>query len=48
VVDITYIETAEGWIYLAVILDACSRKVIGWAMALSLETTLVTAALSGA
>ena len=35
VVDITYIETAEGWIYLAVILDVCSRKVVGWAMGIS-------------
>lgn len=48
VVDITYIQTGEGWIYLAVILDACSRKVVGWAMAASLETTLVTEALNRA
>jgi transposase InsO family protein len=48
VVDITYIETAEGWIYLAVILDVCSRKVVGWAMGISLETTLVTEALNRA
>lgn len=48
VVDITYIATAEGWIYLAVILDVCSRKVVGWAMGASLETTLVTAALNRA
>lgn len=48
VVDITYIATAEGWIYLAVILDACSRKVVGWAMGTSLETSLVTEALSQA
>jgi putative transposase len=48
VVDITYIATAEGWIFLAVILDACSRKVVGWAMAASLETSLVTEALERA
>jgi putative transposase len=48
VVDITYIATAEGWIFLAVILDACSRKVVGWAMATSLETSLVTEALEQA
>jgi putative transposase len=48
VVDITYIATGEGWIYLAVILDACSRKVVGWAMGISLETTLVTEALNRA
>ena len=48
VVDITYLATAEGWIYLAVVLDACSRKVVGWALSLSLETSLVTEALSRA
>lgn len=48
VVDITYIATGEGWVYLAVVLDACSRKVVGWAMAVSLETPLVTAALNQA
>ena len=45
VVDITYIATGEGWVYLAVVLDACSRKVAGWAMGISLETSLVTEAL---
>jgi transposase InsO family protein len=45
VVDITYLQTQEGWIYLAIVLDAFSRKVVGWAMALSLETSLVTEAL---
>ena len=29
--DITYIPTGEGWLYLAVVLDLCSRKVVGWA-----------------
>lgn len=48
VADITYIATAEGWTYLAVILDACSRKVVGWAMAASLESSLVTEALKRA
>ena len=48
VVDITYLATGEGWIYLAIILDACSRKVVGWALGLSLETSLVTEALSRA
>jgi len=48
VVDITYIATAEGWIYLAVILDACSRKVVGWSLGISLETSLVTEALNRA
>src|SRR5262249_27346193 len=43
--DITYIRTWEGWLYLAVILDAYSRKVVGWAMADHLRTELGTAAL---
>lgn len=47
-VDITYIATGEGWIYLAVVLDGCSRKVVGWAMDASLETSLVTEALNRA
>ena len=32
VTDITYIPTGEGWLYLAVILDLCSRFAVGWAM----------------
>lgn len=48
VVDITYIATGQDWIYLAVVLDACSRKIVGWAMGASLETSLVTEALSRA
>ncbi len=43
--DITYIRTWEGWLYLAVILDAYSRKVVGWAMADHLRTELATTAL---
>lgn len=31
--DITYVPTWEGWLYLAVPIDACSRRVVGWAMA---------------
>ena len=38
--DITYIPTAQGWVYLAVVLDLCSRKVIGWATADHLRTEL--------
>ena len=30
--DITYIQTDEGWLYLAVVLDLCSRQVVGWSM----------------
>ena len=43
--DISYIRTWEGWLYLAVILDAFSRKVVGWAVADHLRTELATAAL---
>ena len=43
--DITYIPTAQGWLYLAVVLDLKSRKVIGWSMATSLEQKLVHDAL---
>ena len=43
--DITYVPTAQGWLYLAVVLDLGSRRVIGWAMALTLEERLVLDAL---
>lgn len=39
--DITYIATAEGWLYLAVVLDLCSRRVVGWSMSSRLSTDLV-------
>ena len=42
--DITALPTAEGWLYLAVILDLYSRRVIGWALRPTLETELVAAA----
>jgi putative transposase len=44
VADITYIETAEGWLYLAGILDACSRRCVGWHAGDSLCSKLVTRA----
>jgi len=43
--DITYVPTAQGWLYVAVVLDLKSRKVIGWSMKDSLEQTLVHEAL---
>jgi transposase InsO family protein len=46
VADITYIETKEGWLYLAAILDLYSRKVVGWAMSQRLDTPLVLQALA--
>ena len=39
--DITYIDTNEGWLYLAVVLDLFSRQVIGWALAEDLRQELV-------
>ena len=45
VTDITYLATAEGWVYLAVVLDLFSRKVVGWALSPSLATKLVSEAL---
>ena len=43
--DITYLQTREGFLYLAFILDVYSRKVVGWSMADHLRTELVVAAL---
>jgi len=45
VADITYIPTWAGFLYLAVVLDAWSRRVVGWAMATHLRTELVLEAL---
>jgi putative transposase len=45
VADITYIATWAGFLYLSVVLDAWSRKVVGWAMATHLRTQLVLDAL---
>ena len=44
--DITYIDTLEGWLYLAVVIDLFSRKVVGWSMSHSMESKLVTDALT--
>jgi putative transposase len=43
--DITYIWTAEGWMFLAVVLDLFSRRVVGWAMADNMRKELVMSAL---
>jgi putative transposase len=42
--DITYLPTAEGWLYLATVKDLFSRRILGWALQDTLETTLVTTA----
>jgi putative transposase len=46
VADITYIETKQGWLYLAAILDLYSRKIVGWAMSERIDTALVLQALA--
>ena len=43
--DITYLPTREGWLYLAVILDLASRRVVGWALRTRLEQDLAVSAL---
>jgi putative transposase len=43
--DITYIATREGWLYLAVLLDLYSRRVVGWAMGPQITTGLISQAL---
>jgi putative transposase len=45
VADLTYVPTASGWLYVAVIMDLYSRRIIGWAAGLSLATATVLAAL---
>ena len=44
--DITYIPTGEGFVYLAGVLDLCSRRIVGWSMAAHLRVELVTDALA--
>jgi putative transposase len=45
VTDVTYVPTAEGWLYLAAVLDLYSRRIIGWAMSAIQDTDLVVNAL---
>ena len=44
--DITYLRTGEGWLYLATVIDLCTRMVVGWAMADHMRASLVTGALT--
>ena len=46
--DITYVWTREGWLYLACVLDACSRKIVGWSMSDRMKQDLVLDALRDA
>lgn len=48
VTDLTYISTAEGWVYLASIVDLFSRRVVGWAIADNMEVGLTLTALQRA
>jgi transposase InsO family protein len=43
--DVTFIRTRPGWLYLAVLIDLCSRKVVGWAMSDRNDVPLISAAL---
>jgi putative transposase len=46
VADITYLWTQEGWLYIAALVDCCSRRVVGWALANHMRTELVQQALA--
>jgi putative transposase len=48
VADITYIATAEGWLYLACVMDLASRKIVGWSMSERMKADLVCQALNSA
>jgi transposase InsO family protein len=44
--DITYVATAEGWVFLCIVLDLYSRRVVGWSMSATLSAELVVAAVA--
>jgi putative transposase len=44
--DITYIWTSEGWLYLAIVIDLYSRKVVGWSMGTRMKAQLVCDAIT--
>ena len=46
--DITFIPTREGWLYLAVVIDLCSRRIVGWSLADHMRSDLVLCALQQA
>lgn len=43
--DITYLKTAEGWVYLAVVMDLYSRRIVGWATGKRMTTSLISRAM---
>ncbi len=46
--DITFIPTSKGWLYLAVVIDLCSRRIVGWSLADNLRAELVVEAMDQA
>ena len=44
--DITYVATEQGWLYVALVLDLCSRRLVGWAMSATIDQQLTAAALA--
>jgi putative transposase len=48
VADITYVATAEGWLYLACVMDLASRRIVGWSMSERIKAELVCQALKSA
>jgi len=46
--DITYVETGEGWLYLACVMDLASRRIVGWSMSDRIKADLVCQALKSA
>jgi transposase InsO family protein len=46
--DITYIWTLAGWVYLAILVDLCTRKIVGWAVSRNCDTALALRALDAA
>ncbi|MDE9545519.1 DDE-type integrase/transposase/recombinase, partial [Xenorhabdus bovienii] len=43
--DITYLKTPEGWLYLAIVMDLYSRRIVGWQISTEIDTTLISQAL---
>mgnify|MGYP001948098905 CR=1 FL=1 len=43
--DITYLKTAEGWVYLAIVMDLYSRRIVGWATDKQMTTSLISRAM---
>jgi putative transposase len=44
--DVTYLKTGEGWMYLAVVMDLCSRRIVGWHISKRMTTDLISKALT--